>query len=120
MEKVVIKSAAKKEYNGKTFVTIQLEDGRMGSSNDLSLESMVGQIVELEVKLAKEYNGVQQYYFNLPKQPKQAAGRFAKDTTFEKRRVALECAVEYAKNSTRITSVEVRAIADKFYEWLDQ
>ena len=120
MEKVVIKSATKKEYNGRTFVTIQLEDGRIGSSNDLSLESMEGQMVELEVKLAKEYNGVQQYYFNLPKQPKQAAGRFTKDTAFEKRRVALECAVRYSKDGTMVTPTEILTTADKFLKWLDQ
>lgn len=119
MEKVVIKSATKKEYNGRTFVTIQLEDGRIGSSNDLSLESMEGQMVELEVKLAKEYNGVQQYYFNLPKQPKQAAGRFTKDTAFEKRRVALECAVNWSKEK-QVSSHTTLQLADEFYKWLDQ
>lgn len=119
MEKVVIKSAWKKEYNGKTFVSIQLEDGRIGSSNDLSLESLIGEEVELEIKLAKEYNGVQQYYFNPPKQPKQAAGRFTKDNSFEKRRVALECAVNWTKDK-QVSSLTTLQMADEFYKWLDQ
>jgi hypothetical protein len=119
MEKVIIKTATKKEYNGRAFVTIELQDGRQGSSNDLSMESMVGELIDVDVKLAKEYNGVQQYYFNLPKQPKQSGGKFAKDMTFEKRRVALECAVRYLQGEPNKTSVRTLEVAEKFLKWLE-
>jgi hypothetical protein len=118
MEKVIIKSASKKEYNGKSFVAIELQDGRKGSSNDLSLESMVGELIDVDVKLAKEYNGVQQYYFNLPKQPKQSGGKYAKDMTFEKRRVALECAVRYMQGEPK-SSVRTLQVAEDFLKWLE-
>jgi len=120
MEKVTIANATKKDYNGKTFITIDLEDGRTGSSNDINLLDMVGQPVDLEIKLANEYKGVQQYYFNLPKQPKQGWSKAPKDMGFEKRKVALECAVEYARYSTQLTTDQVLHYADKFYEWLNK
>lgn len=119
MEKVIITSAIEKEYGGKKFLAITLKDGRVGSSNDLELKENVEQEIELEVKQGKVYNEVQQYYFNLPKQ--KTSGNFQKkDWTFEKRRVALECAVEVCKRQNVTSTSSVTSTADQLFNWLNQ
>lgn len=67
METVNIQKVFKKEWNGKTFYDVTLADGRKGSCNDERIEQYKGQSISLELKRAKMYNGVQQYYFNFPK-----------------------------------------------------
>lgn len=67
METVNIQKVFKKEWNGKTFYDVTLADGRKGSCNDAKILDYVGKSVALELKPAKEYKGVMQYYFNFPK-----------------------------------------------------
>lgn len=120
MEKVVIKTATKREWQGKVFVNITTEDGRGGSSTDVSFLDMIGKEVECEVKdSGKEYQNIKQYYFNMQKSGGGASkGGFApKDWTFEKRKASLDFA-------TRLTGVEdtPKTIerAEKFYEYLNK
>lgn len=124
MEKVIIKSATLKSWNDKEFLNITLEDGRIGSSYSLELTDYIGKEIEVEVVQGAVFQGVQQYYFKLPKKPKENkwAGKAApKDMTFEKRRIALECATQFhlAKAMDK-TYLDVLRIADNFYEWLNK
>lgn len=112
MEKVKIVSAIEKEYQDKKFLSITLEDGRIGSSNDLALKDKIGQEIEIEVKPAKIYNDVQQYYFNIPKEKK--GGFPQKDYAFEKKRVALECATKFSSSPTQALD-----IANDFFKFLN-
>lgn len=124
MEKATIKTVAKITWNGKEFLKITLEDGRIGTSYDLELENKIGTEIELDVAPAKKFNDVQEYYFKLPKQPKENKWQnkaAPKDMTFEKRRIALECATQFhlAKAMDK-TYLDVLRIADNFYEWLNK
>lgn len=122
-EKVKIASAIEKEWNGKKFLSITLADGRTGSSNDMDLKNHVEKEIEVEVKPAKEYQGVQQYFFNLPKQDNSGGKNFPKkDWVFEKRRIALECAslVHSHQPESMGKATEVITSADKFLEWLNK
>lgn len=124
MEKVIIKSATLKSWNDKELLNITLEDGRTGSSYSLELTEYVGKEIEVEVVQGAVFQGVQQYYFKLPKKPKENkwTGKAApKDMTFEKRRIALECATQFhlAKAMDK-TYLDVLRIADNFYEWLNK
>jgi hypothetical protein len=120
MEKVIIKTCVKKETAKGVFFTIELSDGRKGiSSTDLTPN--MGQETELEVKEGKPYEGVMQYYFNLPKTGGQSnGGKFpAKDWSFEKRRSALENAVSHCNKTPTLTTAQVIECANKFYEFLN-
>jgi hypothetical protein len=120
MEKVLITTCVKKETAKGIFYTIELSDGRKGiSKDDLTLK--IGDEIELEVKEGKEYQGVMQYYFNLPKPEGQVNGKFpAKDWTYEKKRSALECAVNHCNKTPSLTTAQVIECANKFYEFLNQ
>lgn len=119
MEKVKIASAVEKEWNDKKFLNITLEDGRVGSSSDLSLKDKIGVEIQLDVKPGKVFNDVQQYYFNLPKENK-GGGFPKKDYAFEKKRVALECACQFFLGKGSETSNEVvLEIADEFHKFLN-
>lgn len=124
MEKATIKTAAKITWNGKEFLKITLEDGRIGTSYDLELENKIGTEIELDVTPAKKFDDVQQYYFKLPKQPKENKWQnkaAPKDMTFEKRKVALECAtLFYQPQSKETAGIEVIRLAENFYDWLNQ
>lgn len=121
-EKVVITDVQQKEYKGKTFYNVRTADGRAGSSNDAKLLEMVGKQVELEIKPAKMYNGVQQYYFNLPGE-NGAGGKKsfpAKDYTSDKRMNALTNAVASINIVGKtVTSENILALADKYFTWLN-
>jgi hypothetical protein len=118
MEKVIIKTCVKKETKKGTFYTIELSDGRKGISSE-DLTSKMGQEAELDVKEGKPYEGVMQYYFNLPKSEK-PAGKFpAKDWTFEKRRAALENAVNFCRDRKELTSANSIDLANKYLEFLN-
>lgn len=123
MEKIKIKTCVAKEYNNRKFWTIETEDGRHGSSTD-DLTNKIGQEIEVDIKPAKEYNGVQQYYFNLPKQGGQSGGgsKFpAKDWSFEKRKFALSTAMELSKKSGLDIQVsQICKDADEFLNWLNK
>ena len=126
MEKVIIKSATLNSWNDKQFLKITLEDGRTGLSYSLELAEYIGKEIELEIVQGAVFQGVQQYYFKLPKKPKENkwAGKAApKDMTFEKRRIALECATQFHLGKAKdisYTYIEVLRIADNFYEWLNK
>jgi len=119
MEKCIIKTCVKKETQKGTYYTIELSDDRKGLSSD-DLTGKIGQETELEVKQGKEYQGVMQYYFNLPKADKPANGKFpAKDWTYEKRRYALENAVNFCRDRKELTSANTIDLANKFFEFLN-
>jgi len=121
LEKVKIASAIEKEYNNKKYLTITLADGRTGSSSDVELKDKLNIEIELDVKPAKEYNGVQQYYFNIPKET-HGGGKFpAKNYAFEKRRVALECATELIKGTDNLSrDDDTLKFAESFYQFLNK
>ena len=120
MGKVIIKTCVKKETAKGTFYTIELTDGRSGSSFS-DLTDKMGQEVDLDIKEGKEYEGKMQYYFNVPKQGGQQGGKFPpKDWQFAKRQVALECSVELTKSSKLdVSSKEVLVVAERFFEFLN-
>lgn len=121
MEKVTIKSAkdsGKKAGNGNPIIDVELEDGKTGAGFDLKLLDLVGQEVELDIKANKEYKGVMQYYFSLPKNGQSKGGsKFPqKDWTFEKKKHALDMSVRMFEPGEDVSSVLKRA--DQFVEWL--
>lgn len=116
MEKIIIESAVNtgKKWQEKPIIEIKTRDGRVGSTFDERLLEFIGKEVDLDIKEGKEYNGVKQYYFNLPKATN--GSKFpAKDYTFEKKRVALECAVAGGMTSPE----DALKIADKYFNWLN-
>lgn len=122
MEKVKVRTAVdsgKKTKDGKPVVNITLEDGRNGAGFDAAFIEMNGKEVELDIKEAPEYNGEKKFWFNLPKEKSQQAGKFPpKDWTFEKRKAALECAVNvHAGGMT--TDDKVLATANNFLNFLN-
>lgn len=121
-EKVIVKSAKAKEWKGKTFYEMELEDGRVGSSNDKEIVDYIGKEIELTVKdSGKEYKGVRNYYFNMIKENGNGKKSFApKDYTADKRMNALTNAVNSVKQiEGKITTGAVLALADKYFEWLN-
>jgi len=101
-----------KEYNGKTLIKVTLEDGKTGSSYDQELLSLVGKEVDLDIKDAKEFNGIKQYYFNIPK----AKGAFPKkDYTVDKRIASLNAASRFPG----LKSDQVLELANKYLTWLN-
>lgn len=121
-EKVKIKTATARDWQGKTFYNIELEDGRTGSSRDKKVLEDIGKEVELEIKPAKEYNGKQQYYFDYPKEGKK--GGFAgagKNWKNEFRMEALKCATtSIAGFREAPTSDEILKLAEKYELWLNR
>lgn len=93
-EKVKIETATNtgKKWNDKSIIEIKLVDGRTGSSFDEKIIELIGKETELDIKDGKEYNGVKQYYFNIPKEGQQSGGFPKKDWSFEKRKTALMAA----------------------------
>lgn len=121
MEKVIIQTCVKKETTKGVFYTIELSDGRKGISSD-DLTQKMGMEIELDIKEGKPYEGKMQYYFNLPKENKpQGNGKFApKDWTLEKRKSALENAVNFCKDRKELGSKESLELAAKYFEFLNQ
>lgn len=119
-EKVTITDVMEKQWEGKIFYNITLADGRTGSSNDSKFKELLAKTVEVDVKPGKVYKGVQQFYFNLPKENGGAGGKKfpVKDYGFEKRKAALECAVTLV-NSGKIATNQLEQCRDKFYEYLN-
>jgi hypothetical protein len=122
MEKIKIRTAVdsgRKTKDGKPVIEITLEDGRSGSGFDEKLLSLNGQEVELEVKEAPDYNGQKRHWINLPKPANQQQGKFpAKDWSFEKRKVALECAVSVHAGGV-VLEDKVIATANNFFTFLN-
>ena len=85
---------------------VETESGKVGSAFD---ELAVGS--EVEVK-EKDYNGKPQYQFSKPKATK---GFPQKDYTFEKKRVALECAVSFSQLKPDTKSTDVIKVAQYFF-----
>ena len=118
MQKVKIKNCVKKETGKGVFYTIELEDGRTGMSSE-NLTEYVGQEKEFVIKEGKLYNNKMQYYFNLPKGSK-GKGFFQKDYTFEKRKVALECAISHCSKNPELKTKDIIECTNKFYEFLNK
>ena len=118
MENVKIKSCVKKETQKGVYYTIELEDGRTGMSSE-NLTEYIGQEKEFVIKEGGLYNNKMQYYFNLPKESK-GKGFFKKDYTFEKRKVALECAISHCGKNPELKVKEILECTEKFYEFLNK
>lgn len=122
MEKVKIVSVS--EIIGKDFVNVIATNSKgetlKGSSyNKAELTGKEGQEFEMEVKPAKEYNGVMQYYFSLPKS---GGGKtFApKNHVPDMRMCALNNAVaSCVKIEGAITTANVLKLADLYFGWLN-
>jgi hypothetical protein len=121
MEKVIIKTCVKKETARGTFYTIELSDGRKGSSFD-DLTQKMGMEIELDIKNAKEFEGVMQYYFSLPKAPGQQGSKFpSKDWQYEKRKQSLICAIDAIKlTDTKVSTKNIISLSDEFFTYLNQ
>ena len=112
-----------KSPNGKNFF-IELSDGKKGLGYD-DLTDKMGIESELDIKEAKEYNGVMQYYITLPKSQKAGNKQFpAKDYSFEKRKASLEFAFRYCelpiKAAKEITQEGIEKIAEFWFEYLNK
>lgn len=122
MEKVKVRTAVdsgRKTKEGKPVVNITLEDGRTGAGFDEKFLQMNGQEVELDIKDAPDYNGEKRVWFNIPKEQKQAGKFPAKDWSFEKRKVALECAVSVHAGGV-VLEDKVIDTANNFFTFLNQ
>lgn len=123
-EKVKIKSCINsgKMWKEKPIIEIVLEDGRKGSAFDTSFLGLpLNQEIEVDIKAGKEYNGVMQYYFNIPGQNQgNKKGQFQKDCTLEKRRIALENSVNWCSSLSGLKTTDVINCANAFFEWLNQ
>ena len=85
---------------------VETESGKKGSAFD---ELAVGSDVEVK---ESEYQGKKQYQFFKPKATK---GFPQKDYTFEKKRVALECAVSFSQLKPDTKSTDVIKVAQYFF-----
>jgi hypothetical protein len=115
-EKVIIKSVVdnKKLVGDKPIFQVELSDGRKGATYDKEfLDFKEGQEVELNIKEGKEYQGKMQYYFNVLK-PDTKKSFAPRDYTFDKKRVALECAVGFSKGLD-VKSADVIKVANYFF-----
>lgn len=123
-EKIKIKSVidSGKKWNDKSIFTVELEDGRRGSSFEPdSLSWKIDSEIELDVRDGKEYQGQKQYIFSLPKPAGQKGGFPQKDYTFEKRRASLENSINAIKlTEQKGTSVNIIALANDFFTYLNQ
>ena len=117
MEKVRVKTSIVKkqgEKSGKkwTIYEVILEDGRKGDSFD---EMKEGQEYEIEIKA----NSNPQYNPSFIVAKEQKKGFAPRDYTFDKRRVALECAVSMANNKL-IALDKLTETRDKFFTYLNE
>jgi len=123
MEKVKIKSVidSGKKWNEKTIFTIELEDGRTGTSFEPDALKWKGEM-ELDIRDGKEYQGVKQLIFNLPKQNNSNQKGFAqKDFVYEKRKASLECAIDAIKVSElQVKHEQILTLADTFFAYLNK
>jgi len=118
MEKVKVKSSLIKKQGEKndgtkwTIWEITLEDGRKGDSFN---EMKVGQEYEIEIKP----NSNPQYNPSFVVAKEQKKGFATRDYTFDKKRVALECAVSMANNKL-IALDKLNETRDKFFAYLNE
>lgn len=116
--KIISATDSGRKWEGKDIIEVTAMDGNVekkGSCFDRKILDFIGKEVEMDVKEGKEYQGVMRHYFNFPKDAK-AGGFPKKDYAFEKRRVALECAVQ----STHLSQQEVLKIAEEYLTWLNK
>ena len=101
----VTASEGDKEYVGSTF-------------DDLT--GKIAETIEIEMKPSNIYNGVQQYYFSLPKVQQAGGNKFpAKDWAYQKKKDALSLAVESAKCAGKpVSSEEIKVVANSYLTWL--
>ena len=124
MEKVKIKTVLDigKKWQDKSIFSVELEDGRKGSSFESDALNWKGEI-ELEIKEGKEFDKYKNYIFSHPKSD-QKNNKFQKDYIFEKRKESLEAALKYvsipSKMGDKITSKEVIDAAEFFFTYLNK
>jgi hypothetical protein len=122
MEKVIIKSVVNsgKTYKDKPIVLVELEDGRKGSAFNADALNWKGEM-ELDIKEGKEYQGVMQYYFNVPGSGENKTFKGTpKDWTYEKRKTSLECALKMHDTPMDKNYETVLETAEKFYDYLNK
>ncbi len=103
----------KKQTDEYTLYDILLEDGRKGTSFE---EFEIGKEIEIEIEIKGQYTN-----FKTVKEKK--AGKFGapKDWAFEKRKAALELAIEATKLNGRTSTItkEILGTAKEFYNFLN-
>lgn len=123
MEKVTIKKAVHSNKNtasNNPMISIELEDGRKGTAYTEDALNWIGKTIELDVKIGQKINDVQYYNFTQPTTKK--TNFHQKDFFFEKRNASLQRAIETidAKKSIEVTTTQILAIAEKYYEYLNK
>ena len=113
MEKIKVKSVSvKKQTDTYTIREVVCEDGRRLDTFDDLKEGQ-----EYSGDVVPNSNDKYNANFKLPKEGK--GGKFPpRDYTFDKRRVALECAVQMCC-AGKVTADQLTATRDKFYEYLN-
>jgi non-canonical (house-cleaning) NTP pyrophosphatase len=111
-----------RKYKDKPIINIETSDGRTGSAFDEAFLGLkLNEEYEVDIKEGKEYEGEMQYYFNIPNSGGNKKGFVQKDWTLEKRKISLECSIESIKLiGNNVTSDAIIALADKFFNYLNQ
>lgn len=120
-EKVIPKVIADsgKKWQDKIIYNVELVDGRKGSCFDPNVMKLtIGVETELDVKEGKEYNGVKQYIFNLPKQGS-GKGFAPRNPAPDHRAAALTNAVNLVI-AGKITLEQLVATRDKFFSYISE
>ena len=124
MEKVKIKTCidtGKKTKKDTPIIEIELEDGRKGSAFDSAFLGLPkGEEIEMDIKPGNVYQGVQQYWLNMPGQQKTGSKFPMKDYIFEKRKSSLEMSVAWCSTKKDIETKDLILCADAFYNYLNR
>ena len=120
MEKIktVIDTGRKTKDGTKPILTIELEDGRKGTAFDEKFKELQGKEIEIDIKEIAEYHGNKQFIYNLKGEQKKG-GFPQKDYKYEKKKIALECAVRYHGGGVGIGEEKIIETANKFLNYLN-
>ena len=123
MEKVKVKSTKIKkegEKNGKKWIIREVEVEKLSDGHLVKGDSFdeFKEDEECEIEIIPNQNS--QYNPTFKKAGSSAGGKkgFTKDYTFEKRKTALECAVQMCV-AGKVTPDQLVATRDKFFEYLN-
>lgn len=122
MEKVKIKERADsgKKWNDKAIYNVELVDGRKGSCFDPAIMNIaVGVETELDIKEGKEYQGVKQYIFNLPKANNKGGGYPPRNPAPDHRAAALRCAVDMVI-AGKVATDKFKDCRDSYYLYISE
>jgi hypothetical protein len=123
-EKVKIASCldtGNKTKDGKPIYNIKLSDGRQGAGFDSAFAGLpLNEDIEIDIAPAKDYNNEKRFYFNMPGQQKAKTGFAQKDWTLEKRRISLECSIDWCKSKTDVHTGDMLKTAAVFFNYLNE